>query len=279
MKRKLNALTLILTLLTTLCALAETTHYGTMMVDNCKDWVSLRETPSKKGKRLIKVPLYAIVTDAQGSDEYGDFIYCDYNGQTGYILSQYLVPWADPEPEEGYVLDVDVNGCRVTATRTYEGDSEELRVACETPSGENIWNYETATDYITELTLTQAFIGGTKASPLVLVYNAASGLTALDPATGAEKWTVEDRWLGAGNTWVVGEEGTLYIGGYYGPDPVAIDKDGMVLWRADSDGCSWLYDMRIEGDELVCTYDMMDVGEGGHVRFSLSGELLGKTYD
>ena len=75
-------------------------YYGTMMVDNCKEWVSLRKSPSKKAKRLAKVPLFDIVFDAEWKKEYGDFIYCNYDGNLGYILSDYLVPWSDPETEE-----------------------------------------------------------------------------------------------------------------------------------------------------------------------------------
>ena len=80
-------------------ALAERVWYGTMMVDNCEEWVSLRDGPGTGCGRLAKVPLYAIVTDAEWDSIWGDFIYCNYDGQYGYILSQYLEPWADPEPE------------------------------------------------------------------------------------------------------------------------------------------------------------------------------------
>ncbi|MDO4867803.1 MAG: hypothetical protein Q4C10_14830 [Clostridia bacterium] len=80
-------------------ALAERVRYGTMMVDNCEEWVSLRDGPGTGCGRLAKVPLYAIVTDAEWDSIWGDFIYCNYDGQYGYILSRYLIPWADPEPE------------------------------------------------------------------------------------------------------------------------------------------------------------------------------------
>ena len=51
------------------------------------------------------MPLYTIVTDAEWSPFCGDFIYCNYNGQYGYILSQYLVPWADPEPGDEVLFE------------------------------------------------------------------------------------------------------------------------------------------------------------------------------
>ena len=97
--RRLCALMLVALLAASaMSAFAEAVEYGTMMVDNCEEWVSLRDRPATGGDRLAKVPLFAIVTDAAWSPEWGDFIRCEYDGQYGYILSKYLVPWADPEP-------------------------------------------------------------------------------------------------------------------------------------------------------------------------------------
>ena len=134
MKRKLAAIVLLVMLMT--AALAETTYYGTMMVDNCDEWVSLRDGPGTGCGRLAKVPLYAIVTDCEKSEWTGDFIYCNYDGQWGYILAKYLTPWADPEPEEGYALDVTMYGYRVMAKKTPSGDGEYMRLVCEDPQGQ-----------------------------------------------------------------------------------------------------------------------------------------------
>ena len=89
-------------------AFAEHIWYGTMMVDHCEEWVSLRDGPGTGCGRLAKVPLYAIVTDAEWDSIWDDFIYCNYDGQYGYILSKYLVPWADPEPEDERYSDGDL---------------------------------------------------------------------------------------------------------------------------------------------------------------------------
>ena len=107
-------------------AMAEPTYIGTMMVDNCEEWVSLRDGPGTDRARLAKVPLYGIVTDAERDPSYGDFTYVNYDGQYGYILSRYLVPWADPEPEDGTVLDATVRGHHITATRTFDDFSGAL---------------------------------------------------------------------------------------------------------------------------------------------------------
>jgi len=246
-------------------AMAEPTYIGTMMVDNCEEWVSLREGPGTDRARLAKVPLYGIVTDAERDPSYGDFTYVNYDGQYGYILSRYLVPWADPEPENGMVLDATVRGHHITATRTFEGDGEILEVACD-----DVWTYTTRSTTSTELDFTDAFIGY---DDRVMVYNTEKGLTALDPETGETLWTLEES-LGASITHTMDAEGTLYIGGYYGPDPVAVDVNGHVKWRASAPDCNWLYKMFIENGELVCTYDMMPDGETGYVVFDLDGNLL-----
>lgn len=110
-------------------ALAEHTWYGTMMVDNCDEWVSLRDVPGTGGKRLAKVPLYAIVTDAEWEPICGDFIYCNYDGQYGYILSKYLTPWSDPEPEAsdrfeselGFAFDYDASVLEVNPDGAGDG--------------------------------------------------------------------------------------------------------------------------------------------------------------
>ena len=279
MKRKLAAIVLLVMLMT--AALAETTYYGTMMVDNCDEWVSLRDGPGTGCGRLAKVPLYAIVTDCEKSEWTGDFIYCNYDGQWGYILAKYLTPWADPEPEEGYALDVTVYGHRVMAKKTPSGDGEYMRLVCEDPQGQQLWSYETSTAHMTELESIAAFIGGAADDPAVMVYNTEKGLAALDVRTGKERWVLRDADLGAGISWATDGAGNTYIGGYYGPDPVCVDARGQVKWRSDSQGCYWLYNIECAGNELVCTYDVMDGDhdKGGRVIFGMDGTLLRKEYD
>ena len=126
---------ILIALIAALPALAETTYYGTMMVDNCEEWVSLRDGPGTGCGRLAKVPLYAIVTDAEQGPFTGDFIRCCYDGQYGYIMAKYLVPWADPEPEAnasftggpGFSFDYDDSVLAVDADSSEDGQSLLLR--------------------------------------------------------------------------------------------------------------------------------------------------------
>ena len=59
---------------------------------------------------------------------------------------------------------------------------------------------------------------------------------------------------------VVPGSGIMYIGGYYGPDPVAIDANGSVLWQASSgsDDIYWLESIELTSDGLACVYGNMD---------------------
>ena len=63
-----------------------------MRVVKCKEYVSLREERSTKSTRLAKVPLGASVLAFPEYGEKNGFIYCVYNGEEGFILSEYLEP-------------------------------------------------------------------------------------------------------------------------------------------------------------------------------------------
>lgn len=248
------------------CALAD--YVGNMMVVNCQEFVSLRESPDRSSERLAKVPLNAVVGSAETDPSFGDFTFCDYEGQGGYILSEYLVP-TDQVPETT-VLDVTVQGHHLVAKRSYPEEGERLRITCD----EGLWTYEVTVQDPTELTMTAAFIGGTAEDPMVMVYSTTKSLQALNLQDGTVRWTFDACDLGAGTTAAVDADGRIYIGGYYGPDPVCIDVDGNLVWQSDSEGCYWLYDIQVESDRIVCTYDMMPDGESGTVSFDMSGNKI-----
>ena len=93
--RRSFALALCLCLLLGACgALAE--NYAARQIDFCNEYVNLREKPSSKSQSLAKVYIGEVVAAAPYND---DFSYCCYNGQFGYIRSEYLSeniqPWSD----------------------------------------------------------------------------------------------------------------------------------------------------------------------------------------
>lgn len=101
------------------------------------------------------------------------------------------------------------------------------------------------------------------------------GLIALDRQTGAVKWSNTD-FTGANACFALSDDGVIYIGGYYGPDCVAIDKDGKTLWKYNNDlDCYWLYDITLESDHLSLAFDASDSGEGRTIYIDLDGTYLG----
>ena len=174
------------------------------------------------------------------------------------------------------ILDTTAGNRHIVARRIFQEDREYLAVAALDADGNQLWKQETATGGLTELTLTDAFIGGIAARPLVMLYNAEEGLYAIDAATGSARWLLgtDEVDLGASLSHAVNGMGVAYIGGYYGPDPVAIDANGTVLWQASSgrDDVTWLRDIELTADGLVCGYDNIG-GAAGTILYDYSGNV------
>ncbi len=89
--KRLTALLLLLGMvLAAVPAMADSEYLGNMEVVNCNEWVSLREEPSTKSSRLVKVSLGAIVSNCRQVND--AWIYAEYDGYSGYILAEYLEP-------------------------------------------------------------------------------------------------------------------------------------------------------------------------------------------
>ena len=63
-----------------------------MRVVRCSSFVSLRESRSTSSKRILKVPLGALVLAFPEVGEENGFLYCLYHGEEGFILKEYLQP-------------------------------------------------------------------------------------------------------------------------------------------------------------------------------------------
>ena len=182
------------------------------------------------------------------------------------------------------ILDTMVGGVRVIARQIYQEKNEYMMVVGLDGSNNTLWMKETVTDAITELMQTDVFIGGTQDAPLVMLYNACKGLSAIDPATGDVIWELAKSTidLGGSISYVVDGNGVAYIGGYYGPDPVAIDAFGNVMWQASSgsDGATWLYRMELTDAGVACAYgSMANENTGTIVYDTATGAVVDVIYD
>lgn len=279
-------------------------YIGAMRVVNCRDYVSLRATPDKTGIVLAKVPLDSIVYYCSNNvRQYAAgnyrkqaelFIRCEYDGQEGYILKRNLKPAPEFEPAEtmqnndemtkeeiignGEII-LDWNEFNVSVVAAYEevseGDTkwEYVRIGCFINDIPN-WGYTEAVKLNKKPVTLKAFMGGTEDDPMVYVYDEAYGLTMLDLMDGTEVWTIMKDECSIGDASVItidDESGILYVAGTDGPDPVAIDIDGRIMWRSE------VGDPEVfEPQEIILNPTDIKViyGSGKIVMLEYNGELI-----
>ena len=222
------------------------------------------------GAVLADLPEGAILSDCHTYN--ADFVYCEYQGQVGYVSATDLT-----------VSDMDNAAQRIDEThflhteRIYGGYDETLRVSVDDASGNSVWNTTLYQPEATELTSTEAFVNNKNGDALVMLYNAAEGLSAADALTGTILWTLSPETidLGASISYAIDGYGTMYIGGYYGPDPAAISRGGEVLWQASSgsEDIYWLHEITLdETDGVIASYEVIG-DNSGQISYGWDGTL------
>lgn len=284
-------------------------YLGAMRVVRCREYVTLREAPYKTSKELAKVPLGAIVLYASKNErkyaytpykkQAHMFIKCEYEGQEGYILKQFLEKAPEYEPVESKVenrkmtqeeligngqkvLEWEEFNISVLGAHELSDDPQQpwemIRVGCYIDDGdgpEPVWGYIESVQQTGQKDNLKAFMGGTEDDPYVFVYDAEYGLTMLDLMDGMEVWTLPKTVcpLGDAAVYAIGENtGILYVTGSDGPDPVAISSEGNVLWRSEIDDPE-VYgpkEIRLEQYQIVILYE-----SGKTVSLEYNGQLIG----
>lgn len=230
-------------------------YLGAMRVTWCKEWVSLRAEPRKTSERLMQIPLNEIVYNCKYMKD-RRFVQCEYQGITGYVLVKYLRKAPEFEPPYSCGLSrimtreevigtgevvLDWNRDNASVIAAYETIIEKkkeweiLRIGYF-ENGEPVWGLEERlrVGYKQKPGKLKVFIGGTPDAPEVMLYDGGYGLSMLDLHSGEEKWNlrVQECYLGDAAVRAVDGNGTCYIAGTDGPDPVAVSQDGEVLWKA-----------------------------------------------
>ena len=293
--KRIAACLLALALLLGAAALADPKATERMVVTNCDEWVSLRAEPDTDSERLIKVPLNATVTNCAPAS--GGFTYCEYEGRGGYILSKYLAPAAagelafldEDEPVDygdanhNVVLDATADGAHVVAVTDYNGSEEVLTVVVmDADTGDTLWT-RTLREEAGQTDSTAAFLGGTADAPRLMLYGVKAGLSSCDLRDGEALWTLKRDKLPIDGSLIhaVADNGAMALGGWFGPDPIAVDMDGNVLWRSDSgsDDTFWLYEIQLRSDCIAARYEHLIDEDEGWVYYGYDGKTLGIERD
>lgn len=288
MKKQIAAISfvLLLVLLLTVSAVAadripeehDFRYIGAMRVVKCKEYVTLRAEPYKSAKALAKVPLGAIVYNCSKIKQKKSFVYAEYEGLQGYILLQYLETAPEFEPavtsavtkkmsmEEvignaEVVLDWKDFNISVVASHEFVKDGkvsrEVLRIGCFI-DGEPLWGHIETLDAYSDQHMLKAYIGGTEDDPMVMLYDGGYGLTMMDLLSGSDRWTIMkgNCDLGDASIYAVNDEGTMYIAGSNGPDPVAITQEGRILWKSSTRNpeVKHPYEINLKKDSIQVKY-------------------------
>ena len=153
----------------------------------------------------------------------------------------------EPEPFGEEVQDV-------TVRFEHSGDSESCESAVITAfhaDGKELWTYSTGEYDLAQLPLVAEI--GKYRNRYYFLEDCA--VIALDLTTGKMIWRNEDFYgSNIGIEWFCfGDDGTLYLCGYFGPDFCAIDWDGNTRWLIDqfSERYFWAHRIKLTKDGLV----------------------------
>lgn len=272
-------------------------YIGAMQVVNCKEFISLREKPLKTSARLMEIPLGAIVYSC--IDIRSElFVECEYQGVKGYALRMYLKNAPQYEPpvssavtkkmtkeeiigDGEIVLDWKDYNMSVIAAREYITEKrkqwEVLRVGCFI-NDQPVWGHEEKCEVFSQYEMLKVFIGGVEDDWQVMLFDGGYGLSRLDLLSGKEKWciTTADCPMGNAAAIAVDANGTVYLAGTDGPDPVAITLDGRILWKADVSNPDVYgpYEIKLENNSVRVKYESGMTNGYKLVTFDSSGTLL-----
>ena len=133
-----------------------------------------------------------------------------------------------------------------------EEGMESAVITGKSSAGEVIWTHETGTYACAEL----ARVSGLTMTGDTYYYIEDGAVVALDLATGSVAW--ENREFGgAAVSFALGEDGTLYLCGYYGPDFFAVGEDGDTIHKIDTLDSQfyWPYAMEYQEGQILIRYE------------------------
>ncbi len=164
------------------------------------------------------------------------------------------------------------------AVRPFSSTQEMMYVAAFDGNLRTIWARIMSENEIGQANALAAFAGGTAEAPCAMLYHSGVGLQCIDLVTGEEQWTLNRDVidLGSGICWCVDTDGTLYIAGYFGPDPVAISTRGGILWisNADDPAVYGAYRILLCREGIICDYESSPL-EGSNLHYKVLYDHFG----
>lgn len=146
--------------------------------------------------------------------------------------------------EDNFVARIEMIDC---------SDEEKPRMKIQgiDRKGEQVWEHVAEGQMWTELDLITEI--GVYNELYYFVHN--GNVVTLDIATGDLVWKSESS-CGAGNSFIFDENYNLYITGFYGPDLLAMDKNGKTIFvLEDINEYCWPYNLRFLDDVLCISFD------------------------
>lgn len=166
-------------------------------------------------------------------------------------------------------VDEDVATSDVTFEHVFKDGMESCVITCVDAAGDELWTVKPKAVEMTEL---DQFVEIGVYNDLYYYVDAAH-VTALDLATGTQKWQVTYYNIcPCEEAFDFDEEGNLFIAGYYGPDFVGISKYGEVLcaYETFSDDFWWPTVVTVADTKATIQFDGSFDDNGGEVVVDLT---------
>ena len=178
------------------------------------------------------------------------------------------VPSALPEPSPSPETEAEESVVSVEFISNYEETTgkQYATISGLDKTGATVWTYETGHYEAAQLDrVSEIGVNGTQYS-----FVEGGAVVTLRLSDGSLLWK-NSEFAGSGTGVDFGDDGTIYLCGYLGPDFFAVDANGKTLCRIESfsPDYGWAYDVEYDGDQVLVAMEMTPSGEHEIISVSL----------